>query len=295
MSAPMFRGSLCALITPFRNGGVDEKAFQDFVQWHIDQGTHGVISCGTTGESPTVSHAENKRVTELAIEVCRGRIPVIAGTGSNATSEAVELTQHAAKAGADAALVVTPYYNKPSQEGLYQHFKALHDCAEIPIIIYNIPGRSVIDMDVETMARLAELPRLVGVKDSSKDPTRPYRTRQAIGEGFTQLSGEDGTILPFLAMGGHGCISVTANVAPGPLSAMHEAWQRGDVATARRINERLMPLHDAMFCEPSPAPAKYGASLLGFCEDTVRLPMVPCTDAAKAQVRQAMAHAGLID
>lgn len=295
MSAPMFRGSLCALITPFRNGGVDEKAFQDFVQWHIDQGTHGVISCGTTGESPTVSHAENKRVTELAIEVCRGRIPVIAGTGSNATSEAVELTQHAAKAGADAALVVTPYYNKPSQEGLYQHFKALHDRAEIPIIIYNIPGRSVIDMDVDTMARLAELPRIVGVKDSSKDPTRPYRTRQVIGEGFTQLSGEDGTILPFLAMGGHGCISVTANVAPGPLSAMHEAWQRGDVATAQRINERLMPLHDAMFCEPSPAPAKYGASLLGFCEDTVRLPMVPCTDAAKARIRQAMAHAGLID
>lgn len=295
MAGPMFKGSLCAIITPFKNGGIDETTYRDLLEWHIDQGTHGIIACGTTGESPTVSHDENKRLNALAVEVCDGRIPVLAGTGSNNTAEAVDMTRHAAAAGADGALVVTPYYNKPGQEGLYQHYKAIHDAAEIPIVIYNIPGRCVVDMSVETMARLAELPRIVGVKDSTKDPARPYRTRQAIGPEFTQLSGEDATILPFLAMGGHGCISVTANVAPRPLAQMHEAWQRGDVATAQQINERLMPLHDAMFCEPSPAPAKYGASLMGFGDERVRLPMAACSDAAKAQVREAMTYAGLIN
>lgn len=295
MAGPMFRGSYCALVTPFKDGGVDETAFQAFVQWQVDQGTHGVISCGTTGESPTVSHEENRRVTELAIEVCKGRIPVLAGTGSNNTQEAIDLTQHAAKAGADAALVVTPYYNKPSQEGLYQHFKAIHDAADIPIVIYNIPGRCIVDMGVETMARLAALPRIVGVKDSTGDAVRPYLTRQAIGAEFSQLSGEDAAVLPFLAMGGHGCISVTANVAPALLSEMHLAWQRGDLAAAQALNERLMPLHAAMFCEPNPAPAKYGLSLLGLMEETARLPMVALSDPAKRQVREAMVRSGLLD
>jgi len=295
MAGPMFKGSYCALVTPFKDGAVDETAFQAFVQWQVDQGTHGVISCGTTGESPTVSHEENRRVTELAIEVCKGRIPVLAGTGSNNTQEAIDLTQHAAKAGADAALVVTPYYNKPSQEGLYQHFKAIHDSADIPIVIYNIPGRCIVDMGVETMARLAELPRIVGVKDSTGDVVRPYLTRQAIGTEFSQLSGEDPAVLPFLAMGGHGCISVTANVAPALLSEMHLAWQRGDLAAAQALNERLMPLHAAMFCEPNPAPAKYGLSLLGLMDETARLPMVGLSNASKRQVREAMVQSGLLD
>ncbi len=295
MAGPMFKGSYCALVTPFAEGGVDEKAFQGFVQWQVEQGTHGVISCGTTGESPTVSHAENRRVTELAIEVCNGRIPVLAGTGSNNTEEAIDLTRHAAQAGADAALVVTPYYNKPSQEGLYQHYRAIHDAAEIPIVIYNIPGRCIVDMSVETMARLAELPRIIGVKDSTGDVVRPFETRRAMGADFSQMSGEDAAVLPFLAMGGHGCISVTANVAPALLSQMHEAWMRGDLATAQSINERLMPLHAAMFCEPNPAPAKYGLNLLGLIGEAVRLPVVPLSDAAKRQVREAMTHAGLLN
>lgn len=294
MAAPMFQGSIPALITPFKEDRVDEDAFQRFTAWQLDQGSDGVVACGTTGESPTVSHAENKRIIDLAVEVCKGRAPVIAGTGSNSTAEAIDLTSHAARTGADAALVVVPYYNKPSQEGLYQHFKAVHDSAEIPIIIYNIPGRCVVEMSVETTARLAELPRIVGVKDSTKDMQRPYRTRTAIGPGFCQMSGEDGTALPFLAMGGHGCISVSANVAPGPLAEMQKAWRNGDVAKAQAINDRLMAVHDAMFAEPSPAPAKYGTSLLGFGSERVRLPMVECSEAAKAQVRQAMTDAGLL-
>ena len=294
MAAPMFQGSIPALITPFTEDRVDEDAFQRFTDWQLKEGSDGVVACGTTGESPTVSHAENKRIIDLAVEVCKGRAPVIAGTGSNATMEAIDLTTHAARVGADAALVVVPYYNKPSQEGLYQHFKAVHDCVDIPIIIYNIPGRTVVEMDVETTARLAELPRIAGVKDSTKDMQRPYRTRRAIGPDFCQVSGEDGTVLPFLAMGGHGCISVSANVAPGPLSEMHRAWRNGDIAKAQEINDRLMPLHDAMFAEPSPAPAKYGASLLGFGSERVRLPMVGCSDTVKAQVRQAMLDAGVL-
>ena len=294
MAMPRLHGSIPALITPFRDGGIDAETYQRFIEWQIAEGSHGLVACGTTGESPTVSHAENKRVIELAVAAAAGRVPVIAGTGSNATHEAVALTAHAAQAGADAALVVTPYYNKPSQEGLYQHFKAIHDSTEIPIVIYNIPGRCVVDMDVETMARLAELPRIVGVKDSSNDVKRPYMTRQAIGESFVQLSGEDPAVMPFLAMGGHGCISVTANVAPGPLARMHAAWQAGDAATARGINDTLMPLHAAMFADPSPAPAKYGAALLGFGQPDVRLPLVACGENVKVQVREAMTAAGVL-
>jgi len=294
MAAPMVSGSCCALITPFRDGRVDERALRELVEWQIGQGTQALIPCGTTGESPTLSHDEHRRVTEIVIATCGGRVPVIAGAGSNNTDEAIGLTQHAAQAGADAALVVVPYYNKPSQDGIYQHFKAVHDAADIPIIIYNIPGRTVVEMTSETLGRLARLPRIVGVKDSTKDPVRPLATKAAAGAGFAQLSGEDGTVLPFLAMGGHGCISVSANVAPAPLAEMHAAWRRGDVATAQAINERLMPLHDAMFCEPSPAPAKFAASVLGMCSEEVRLPIVPCSDAGRSQIRAAMQHAGLI-
>ncbi len=295
MSGPMFEGSITALITPFENGRVDEAAFQKFVQWQIDQGTEAVVPCGTTGESPTLSHDEHMRVTELCVEVAKGKVPVIAGTGSNSTAEAVSLTRHAKEAGADAALVVTPYYNKPTQEGLYQHFEAIHDAVEIPIVIYNIPGRSVVDMSVETMARLAELPNIVGVKDATADLTRPAKTRAAIGKGFTQLSGEDATIVPFLAQGGHGCISVTANVAPRQCADLHEAWQRGDLDTVAQINDRLMPLHEALFVESSPGPVKFGTNLLGLCENRLRLPLVSVGAETEGKVRDAMTHAGLIN
>lgn len=295
MSGPIFKGSFTALITPFRNGAVDEGAFQRFVQWQLDQGSHGVVPCGTTGESPTLSHAEHRHVTELCLEVAKGRIPVVPGTGSNSTEEAISLTRHAAEVGADAALVVTPYYNKPTQEGLYQHFKAIAEAVDIPLVIYNIPGRSVVDMSVETMARLADLPNIVGVKDATADLTRPAKTRAAIGHDFTQLSGEDPTIVPFLAQGGHGCISVTANVAPRACADLHEAWQRRDFETVERINDRLMPLHQALFIEASPGPVKYAASLLGHCENRLRLPLVSVTPATEERVRAAMAHAGLIN
>jgi len=295
MSGPMFKGSFTALITPFSNGQVDEGAFQRFVQWQIDQGSHGVVPCGTTGESPTLTHAEHRRVTELCLDVAKGKVPVIAGTGSNSTAEAISLTRHAAEAGADAALVVMPYYNKPTQEGLYQHFKAISEAADIPIIIYNIPGRSIVDMSVETMARVAKLSNIVGVKDATADLTRPARTRAAIGRDFTQISGEDGTVVPFLAQGGHGCISVTSNVAPRACADLHEAWQRRDFDTVERINDRLMPLHQALFIEASPGPVKYAASLLGHCDNRLRLPLVSVTPATEERVREAMAHAGLIN
>lgn len=292
---PMFKGSLVALITPFKNGSVDEDAFRKLVDYQITNGTHGLIPVGTTGESPTLSHEEHKRVIELCIDEARGRVPVIAGAGSNSTAEAVDFTRHAKEAGASAVLHVTPYYNKPTQEGLYQHFKAVHDSAEIPVIIYNIPGRSIVDMTVGTMARLAELPRITGVKDATSDPVRPIKTRMAIGPDFTQLSGEDASIVPYLAHGGHGCISVTANVAPKPLSEMHEAWQRRDLDTVFSINERLQPLHEALFCETSPGPVKYAAKLLGLCDGTARLPMVEIADASKRRVEDAMRNAGLLN
>jgi len=291
----MMKGSLVALITPFRSGAVDEKAFQDFVDWQIEQGTHGVVPCGTTGESPTLSHAEHKRVVELCVEVARGRVPVIAGTGSNSTAEAIDLTRHAKEAGADAALIVTPYYNKPSQEGLYQHYKAINDAVDLPIIIYNIPGRCVIDMTVATMARLAKLPNIAGVKDATNDLARPLRTRGAVKEEFAMLSGEDATALAFMAQGGDGCISVTANVAPRACADMHVAWQKGDTATAMKINARLAPLHDALFVETSPAPVKYACSLIGRSTAEVRLPLVAASAQAQETVRTAMRSAGVLN
>lgn len=292
----MFKGSITALITPFTaDGAVDEKAFQDFVQWQIDQGTDGLVPVGTTGESPTLTHDEHKRVVELCIEVAKGKVPVIAGSGSNSTHETIDLTRSAEKAGADAALLVMPYYNKPSQEGMYQHFKAVHDATDIPLVIYNIPGRSVVDMSVETMARLAELPRIVGVKDATADLARPLKTRLAVKSDFCQLSGEDATITAFLAQGGVGCISVTSNVAPALCAQLHDAWQAGDYATVWELRDRLMPLHDAMFCETSPAPVKYAASLLGKCQNVLRLPMIPVSPAAQEKVKAAMVSAGVLD
>lgn len=291
----MFHGSMTALITPFKNGGLDEQGFQAFVEWQVAEGTNGVVPVGTTGESPTLSHDEHKRVVELCVEAAAGRIPVVAGAGSNSTAEAVELVKHAEEAGADGALVVAPYYNKPSQEGLYQHFKTVAEAADIPIIVYNIPGRSVVDISVATMARLAKVRNIVGVKDATADLARPLQTRLAAGSDFCQLSGEDITIAAFLAQGGEGCISVTSNVAPKLCSELHAAWRGRDAETFNRIRDRLAPLHDAMFCEPSPAPAKYGVSLLGKGAMDVRLPLVKLTDAGQTKVRDAMIHCGLIN
>jgi 4-hydroxy-tetrahydrodipicolinate synthase len=291
----MFSGSIVALLTPFKNGKVDEKAFQSFVDWQINQGTNGLVPVGTTGESPTLSHEEHMRVVELCIEAAAGRVPVIAGAGSNSTAEAIAFTRHAKQAGADAVLQVTPYYNKPTQEGLYQHYKAIHDAAEIPIIIYNIPGRSVIDMSVATMARLAKLPNIVGVKDATADLTRPLRTRLEIGPEFCQLTGEDASVVAFLAQGGHGCISVTGNVAPAQSAQLHAAWQAKDWATVERLRDQLMPLHNALFLETSPAPVKYAASLLGLCTEELRLPVVPVTEPTRVAVREAMVKAGVLN
>jgi 4-hydroxy-tetrahydrodipicolinate synthase len=290
----MFKGSITALITPFRDGGVDEKAYQEFIAWQIAEGSHGVVPCGTTGESPTLSHEEHKRVVELCIEVAKGKVPVIAGTGSNSTDEAIALTRHAKQAGADAALVVAPYYNKPSQEGLFRHYEAIAKAVDLPIIVYNIPGRSVVNIAVETFARLAKIPGIVGVKDATADLARPLQMRIAVGEAFCQLSGEDATATAFLAQGGVGCISVSSNVAPKLCAQMHEAWQKGDLATCFAIRDRLMPLHDAMFCETSPAPVKFAASLLGKSAPSVRLPLVEATEAARAKVQAAMTQVGLI-
>jgi len=291
----MFQGSIVALVTPFRGGAFDEAAYRELIEWHMAEGTDGLVPCGTTGESPTLSHDEHKRVVEVCIDAAAGRVPVIAGTGSNATAEAVDLTRHAKAAGANAALVVTPYYNKPTQEGLYQHFKTIQDAVDIPIIIYNIPPRSVVDMSVETMARLAELPNIAGVKDAAQDLTRPMRTRLAIGGDFCLLSGEDGTALPFLAGGGHGCISVTANAAPRLCADMQRAWRDRDLETALELQDRLMPLHGALFCESNPCPVKYALSLLDKCTAEVRLPLAEISDASKDIVRHAMTSAGLLN
>lgn len=290
----MFKGSITALLTPFKDGAVDEAAFQAFVEWQISEGTHGLVPVGTTGESPTLSHAEHKRVVELCIEAAGGRVPIIAGAGSNSTDEAIHLTQHAQRAGADAALIVTPYYNKPTQDGLYAHFKAVHDSADIPIVIYNIPGRSVVDMSVETMARLYELPNIVAVKDATGDLARVGLQRWHVGEDFIQLSGEDATAVGFNAMGGVGCISVAANVAPSLCSAMQEATLEGDYTAALAIQDKLMPLHTALFVESNPGPAKYGVSLLGRCEEDLRLPLVSISEATKTLMQEAMAIAGIL-
>jgi 4-hydroxy-tetrahydrodipicolinate synthase len=290
----MFHGSIVALVTPFRNGVLNEDAFQRLVEKHLVEGTHGFVPVGTTGESPTLSHAEHERVVELCVEAVAGRRPVIAGTGSNATEEAISLTRHAKKAGADAALVVTPYYNRPTQEGLYAHYKAIQDAVDLPIIIYNIPGRSAVEMTVETMARLARLPNIIGVKDSTADIMRPLLTHAACGAEFCQLSGEDGNAVAFLAHGGHGCISVTANVAPKLCAEMQDAWRAGRSDEALAIHRRLLPLHKALFCETSPAPAKYALSRLGYCSPELRLPMVEMGERSRQQVDAALSQVGLV-
>lgn len=291
----MFRGSIVALITPFRDGAVDDNALQNLVDWHIAEGTHGLVPVGTTGESPTLSHDEHKHVVDLVIEAAAGRVPVIAGAGSNSTAEAIQLTDHAKKAGADAALVVTPYYNKPTQAGLYAHFKAINDAVDLPVIIYNIPGRSVIDMSVETMGALARLPNIAGVKDATADLVRPVLTAVSCGQDFCLLTGEDASTLAFLAHGGHGAISVTANVAPRLCADMHEAWQRGDAEGALAIHRRLMPLHQAVFVEASPAPTKYALEKLGKAGGELRLPLVECSEIGKGIVDDAMVAVGLIN
>jgi 4-hydroxy-tetrahydrodipicolinate synthase len=290
-----FRGSFTALVTPFRNGSVDEAAFRGIVNWQITEGTSGLVPVGTTGESPTLSHAEHRKVVEWTVEEARGRAPVVAGAGSNSTAEAIDFATHAEKAGADAVLIVTPYYNKPTQEGLYQHFKAINDAIGIPIIIYNIPARSVIDMSVETMQRLFELKNIAGVKDATANVVRVSQQRAAMGEGFNQLSGEDATALGFMAHGGHGCISVTSNVAPRLCAEFQNACMQGNFNAALQLQDKLMPLHTALFIETNPAPAKYALSLLGKCDERVRLPLVPVGDKTRAAVREAMVHAGLIN
>ena len=290
-----FRGSFTALVTPFSNGSVDEQAFRGMIDWQIAEGTDGLVPAGTTGESPTLSHDEHRHVVEWCVEQARGRVPVIAGAGSNSTGEAVELAQHAQACGAAAVLVVTPYYNKPTQEGLYQHFKAINDAIGIPIIIYNIPARSVIDMSVDTMKRLFELENIAGVKDATANVVRVSQQRAAMGTGFNQLSGEDATALGFMAHGGHGCISVTSNLAPRLCAEFQHACLNGDYATALSLQDKLMPLHSALFIETNPAPAKYALSVLGKCAETVRLPMVPVAEKTKSAVREAMIHAGLIN
>ncbi|GGX42803.1 4-hydroxy-tetrahydrodipicolinate synthase [Tateyamaria omphalii] len=290
----MFKGSMPALVTPFRNGALDLETLKKLVEWHVGEGSHGLVPVGTTGESPTLTHEEHELVIETVVKASAGRIPVIAGAGSNNTVEAMRFVECAAKVGADAALVVTPYYNKPTQRGLIAHFTALHDCADVPIIIYNIPGRSVIDMTPETMGELAKLPRIVGVKDATGDLARVCDQRMTCGPDFIQLSGEDATAHGFNAQGGVGCISVTANAAPKLLSQMQEACLAGDYAKALEIQDKVMPLHKAIFTEPGLVGAKYAMSKLGLCSDEVRLPLTGLSDETKAKVDAALVHAGLL-
>ena len=294
----MFKGSIVALITPFKNNKLDEDCYISLIHHHIKNGTSGLVPAGTTGESPTLTHSEHERVIELCVNESKGKIPVIAGTGSNSTDEAISLTKYSEKIGANAALVVTPYYNKPTQEGLYQHFKAINDNCSIPIIIYNIPPRSVVDMSVDTMARLYELKNICGVKDATGDLNRVDQQKEKMGNDFIQLSGEDGTALEFNSRGGVGCISVTANVAPKLCSDFQEASLSKNnsnlLSKAREINDTLMPLHKSLFIESSPSPVKYAASLLNLSSDEVRLPLVKITDETKSKVKSAMEHAKLI-
>jgi len=291
----MFHGSLTALVTPMHeDGSLDLDAYARLIDWQIAEGTTGLVPVGTTGESPTLSHDEHKRVVETAVKQAAGRVPVIAGAGSNSTHEAIGLAKFAESVGADGVLVVTPYYNKPTQEGLYRHFAAIAGAISIPVIIYNIPGRSVVDMSVETMARLAEIKNIVGVKDATANLSRPLHTRKLIGPDFIQLSGEDHTVLSFLADGGHGCISVTSNVAPRLCAQIHQLWAAGDVKGALAVQMKLLALHDAMFCESNPGPVKYAASLLGFGANHVRLPLAPISEASQVRVRAAMVEAGVL-
>ena len=290
--AARLSGSMPALITPMKGGKVDEAAFRKFVSWQIEQGSHGLVPCGTTGESPTLSHDEHMKVVQICVEETAGRVPVIAGAGSNSTDEAIGLTRHAKEVGADAVLHVTGYYNKPSQEGMYRHFMAIADAVDIPIVLYNIPARAIVEISVETMARLAKHPNIIGVKDATANLMRPTRERNACGKNWRLISGEDGTALGYMAHGGHGCISVTANVAPKLCAEFQDACLRDAFDRARELQDKLMPLHDAMFCEPSPAPAKYAVSLLGMCTPDVRLPLTELTEAGRTRVREAMQGCG---
>lgn len=291
----MFKGSFPALVTPFKNGELDIDTLKRLVEWHISEGSHGLVPVGTTGESPTLTHDEHETVVEEVVKAAAGRIPVIAGAGSNNTVESARFMQHAERVGASAALVVTPYYNKPTQAGLIAHFTALHDCCELPIMIYNIPGRSVVDMTPATMGELAKLPRIIGVKDATGDLARVSYQRMTCGPDFIQLSGEDATAHGFNAQGGVGCISVTANVAPKMLSQMQEATLAGDYGTALDIQDRLMPLHQAVFTEPGLVGAKYAMSQLGLCTDEVRSPLTGLTDGTKTLIDDGMRHAGLMN
>lgn len=290
-----FRGSLPALITPFRDGKVDLAAFESYLEWQISEGTHGFVPCGTTGESPNLSLDEFSAVVGMAVKVAKGRVPVIAGTGSNSTHHAIEMTQLAQKLGANGALVVTPYYNRPTQEGLYLHFRAIADASRLPIFIYNVPRRTSVDISVDTVARLSKLANVVGIKDATADLQRVSQQRIACGSGFVQLSGEDGTALGFNAHGGMGCISVTANVAPRLCADFQNACSAGDYAKARELHERLMPLHEELFCETSPAPVKYALSVLGKCNEFCRLPLAPMSETTKARVRAALTKVGLLN
>ena len=294
----MFKGSIVAIITPFKKGKLDEDCYVSLIHHHLNNGTSGIVPAGTTGESPTLNHDEHKRVIELCVNECKGKIPVIAGTGSNSTEEAISLTKHAQEAGANAALVVTPYYNKPTQEGLYQHYKAINDSCDLPIIIYNIPPRSVIDMSVDTMARLFELKNIIGVKDATANLDRVDQQKKKMGENFLQLSGEDVTALEFNLRGGKGCISVSANVAPKLCSEFQNAAlsknDENQMAKAKKINDILMPLHKSLFIESSPSPVKFAASLLKLCSEEVRLPLVTITNTTKEKVKSALKDANLI-
>ena len=290
----MFKGSFTALITPFKGGRIDDEAFKRLVEWQISEGTHGLVPVGTTGESPTLNHEEHKHVVELCIAAAKGRVPVIAGAGSNSTAEAVDFTRHAKEAGAEAVLIVTPYYNKPTQEGVFQHFKAINDAVDIPIIVYNIPGRSVVDISLETMCRLAGLKNVIGVKDATANLNRASQQRLACGDNFLLLSGEDATALGFNAHGGVGCISVASNIVPRLCAEFQNATLRGDYKTALALQDRLMPLHDALFCETSPGPVKYAASRLGLCSAETRLPLVPISEQSRKAMDAALAQVGLI-
>lgn len=290
----MFKGSITALVTPFRDGKVDEAAFRSLVEWQVEEGSHGIVPCGTTGESPTLSHAEHKRLVELAIDVAGRRVPVIAGAGSNSTEEAIDFALHAQVAGADALLIVAPYYNKPTQEGLYRHFRAIDAAVSLPILVYNIPGRSVVDVAVDTLARIyRDCRNVVGVKDATANLLRPSLERMACGADFNLLSGEDGTALGYMAHGGHGCISVTANVAPRLCAEFQAACLAGDFRRALETQDRLMPLHRALFLETNPAGPKYALWRLGRMERDVRLPLVTVSNAVEAEIDAAMHHAGL--
>jgi len=291
-----FSGSYTALVTPFTSAGaLDEAAFEKLVDWQIEQGTYGLVPVGTTGESPTLSHEEHDRIVEICVKTAAGRVPVIAGAGSNSTAEAVRLSRHAEAVGADAVLIVSPYYNKPTQAGLKAHFTAVADAVSVPVIIYDIPGRSIVRLDDEVLADLARHPNIAGIKDATADCGRPTRLLNLIGDGFCQLSGEDATVLPYLAAGGHGCISVVSNIAPALCAELHTAWAKGnDKDRALALHKQLMPLHDALFCEASPGPVKYAAERLGLCGAQTRMPLVEIADSSKQAVDKALAAAGLL-